>query len=186
MSLLRPAAPDFSDPLGLLAACHERMLANCALLQRMLEWLPAHGVDAEIRRSALQVMRYFETAARHHHADEELDLFPVLAQSPGLVPLIERLQSEHGLLEAAWEELAAQLQALLDGRDAPALESKVDAFVTAYGAHIETENAGVLPVARELLSAAQIATLGHAMARRRGVTSVATDRPGAPTHHGSA
>ena len=37
MSLLRPAAPDFSDPLGLLAACHERMLANCALLQRMLD-----------------------------------------------------------------------------------------------------------------------------------------------------
>lgn len=176
MTLLRPTAPDFSDPLGLLAACHDRMAANCALLQRMLEWLPAHGVDDEIRAGATKVLRYFNTAARHHHADEEQDLFPVLVQSVRLAPLIERLQAEHAALEAAWEVLAVQLQALLDGRDAPALAARVNAFVTAYGAHIATENTEVLPAARALLSAAQIAALGRAMAQRRGVTSTAADR----------
>lgn len=33
------------------------------------------------RRAAHAVMRYFDSAARHHHEDEELDLFPALLES---------------------------------------------------------------------------------------------------------
>jgi hypothetical protein len=50
-------------------------------------------------------MRYFDTAARHHHEDEELDLFPALLEcvaGPDAVclrQLTAALCSDHRLLE---------------------------------------------------------------------------------------
>jgi hypothetical protein len=39
----------------------------------------------------------------------------------------------------------------------------------AYDAHIEAEEAELIPLARELLPPEEIAAVGRAMARRRGV-----------------
>ena len=47
MSLLSPPAPDFNDPLGLLAACHQRILGFCDLLERLGPWIDANGLDKE-------------------------------------------------------------------------------------------------------------------------------------------
>jgi len=173
--VLSPAAPDFSDPLGLLAACHQRIRGQCALLRRMLEWLPEHGPDAEMQAAARQVLRYFETAAPHHHADEEEDLFPLLEGDAELAPVIAQLRREHGRLDEQWADLAPRLQRLSRGEVPHRLGPSVDAFAAAYGTHIDSEDAHILPAAQRLLGRAQLAALGRAMARRRGITSTAGD-----------
>lgn len=173
--MLNPAAPDFSDPLGLLAACHRRIREHCELLDRILAWIPAHGADSEVQAAARQVMRYFETAAPHHHADEEQDLFPLLEGDAGLARLIAHLRREHGRLDALWAELAPRLERLGQGEVPGQLGPAVDAFIAAYGAHIDAEDAHILPAAQRLLDQARLDRLGRAMARRRGITSTAGD-----------
>jgi len=173
--VLNPTAPDFSDPLGLLAACHQRIREHCKLLDRILDWIPAHGADTEVQAAARQVLRYFETAAPHHHADEEEDLFPLLEGDAELARLIAQLRGEHGRLDAQWADLAPRLQRLSRGEVPERLAPAVDAFSAACGTHIDSEDAHILPAAQRLLDPAQLATLGHAMARRRRVTSTAGD-----------
>lgn len=177
--LLSTGAPDFTDPLGLLGACHQRILGHCDLLERMLDWLPAHGADDEIRNAAQRVIRYFEVAAPHHHADEEHDLFPLLARSAALTAVLDRLRAEHTRLDTAWHDLEARLQPLLTGRIPADLASAVRAFNAAHRAHIETENREVLPAAAQLLDAAQIRLLGASMAARRGINAAVADRSNA-------
>ena len=65
-------------PLEMLAACHGRVHKQCETLGRLAAHLPTHGSDTAAQQAATAVMRYFDTAARDHHADEEEDLFPAL------------------------------------------------------------------------------------------------------------
>lgn len=171
MSLLGEPAPDFSDPLGMLAACHGRMLGFCDLLERLPAWVADHGIDAEALAGARRVLRYFDGAAPLHHADEEHDLFPMLAGDPAAARLIARLNDEHRQLEGLWQRLAAELRGLSGERGSPAtLRAAVTPFCAAYRAHIERENAELLPRARALLTAPALERLGERMAARRSAT----------------
>ena len=71
----------FEAPLEMLSACHFRIERQCATLRRLVPHLATHGADTEARTAAANVMRYFDTSAKHHHADEEEDLFPALIES---------------------------------------------------------------------------------------------------------
>ena len=175
MPLLNAAAPDFNDPLGLLAACHQRMLGFCELLERLVPWIEANGPATDATDSAQRVLRYFNTAGVLHHQDEETDLFPMLDGDPELGPLIERLQQEHRELDRLWAALARQLDGLLnDDHDQAALQATVAAFCSAYRNHIDDENSRVLPQARKRLSDAQLRALGQSMAARRQCSGHAT------------
>lgn len=168
MSLLGQPAPDFSDPLGMLAACHGRMLGFCDLLERLPAWIEANGIDDEACAASRRVIRYFSTAGQLHHQDEEEDLFPLLVDDAGLSGLIERLRDEHRTLDSAWQTLAPQLDDLLDRRcKLPVLSAAIDTFCNGYRAHLRIENQQLLPKARTLLDAGQLAALGKCMAARR-------------------
>lgn len=160
--------PGFDDPLGLLAACHDRILAHCATLIRLREHVRLRGFDSEARTTAERVDHYFAQAGRWHHEDEERDLVPLLKghADQALAALLERLMGEHRALEAAYAPLHEALAARASGRR-PGLE--VEAYVGLMRAHVAVENAEVLPRARALLAPREIAQLGAAMARRRGV-----------------
>ncbi len=163
------AAPDFSDPLGLLRACHQRILAHGATLERLVEHLRTHGVDSDARKAAGQVHRYFSTAGRHHHQDEEQDLFPILArQSLKLADRVHRLRREHQQMDALWARLGPELERLGNISDLDAFGRLVDEFVEAYRGHIERENEELLDVAQHVLSTEQLKKLGRSMAERRG------------------
>ena len=62
-------APQFDDPLGVLRACHRRMERQLATLSRLRRHLPANHADDDARVAAAATMRYFDTAAPHHHDD---------------------------------------------------------------------------------------------------------------------
>lgn len=164
-------APGFDDPLEMLQACHGRIQAQCATLEKLRLHLPEHGCDSQARQAALAILRYFDTAGQHHHDDEEQDLFPMLQASGDATALrlVTHLLGKHVELNAAWDALRTALTCIAAGTDARLADAVVDDFIAGYQTHIELENAKLLPLAKRLLSAAQTERLGRAMSARRGV-----------------
>jgi hemerythrin-like domain-containing protein len=163
--------PDFDDPLGVLRACHERMLAHCDLLQKLPAHLASHGVDDEARSAIKRIVTYFSTSAVHHHQDEEQDLFPLLnRQSLKLADIVHRLKKDHEKLDQLWKPLLAELkQPAALAENAATFAGHADAFCDAYRAHISVENKELLSMAQHILSHEQLQEIGKAMARRRGL-----------------
>lgn len=174
------AAPDigFEVPLEMLSACHLRIEQQCSTLRRLVPHLARNGADDQARSAASSVMRYFDTAAVHHHADEELDLFPALVESMAgsdavcLRELTASLEAEHRALERHWRLVRAALARVVAG-DCVSLESDdVEALVGLYERHIEREESELLPMAARLLSDEDLDRVGRAMRERRGIDSV--------------
>lgn len=165
-------------PLEMLAACHGRVHKQCETLGRLADHLPNHGSDTAAQQAATAVMRYFDTAARDHHADEEEDLFPALLDAMAgsdavcLRALTEGLRAEHRLLEARWHRLRDVLARIAQGETVVLPASEVQAFVAAYASHIEKEDTELLPMAARLLSDADITRVGTAMRVRRGIGEI--------------
>lgn len=167
---LTPELPDFDDPLGVLHACHERMLAQCETLEKLVAHVAGRGVDEEARAAIQRLVSYFSTSAVHHHQDEEQDLFPLLnRQSLKLAELIHQLRGQHQQLDNAWQTLLADLKKPAGLADNTAFPGHVADFCTLYREHIERENRELLAIARHILSQAQLKEIGKAMARRRGL-----------------
>lgn len=168
----------FEAPLEMLAACHHRVEGQCSTLRRLVPHLAALGVDADARSAAAAVLRYFETAAQDHHADEETDVFPALIESMAgsdavcIRALVTALTADHRQLEGHWRRLRPLLQAIAAGQPQPLLASDVEPLLGLYAQHIAREDAELLPMAARLLDDAALAAVGRAMRERRGVAPV--------------
>ena len=168
-------APGFDEPLEMLEACHGRIEAQLATLERLVAHLAARGADAEAAQAAQAVMRYFDTAGVLHHRDEDEDLFPLLRSlaaergRPEIAATIDELEREHASMDALWGELRAALDAVAGGRGPRLGAEAVARFAWLYRRHMEREAAAVLPFARQALAAAQRAALGERMAARRRI-----------------
>lgn len=170
------AAPavGFEVPLEMLAACHGRVEAQCATLRRLVVHLAEHGVDRQAQEAAVALMRYFNTSAVHHHADEEVDLFPALIESMAgsdavcLRELTASLTAEHRELEQRWRALQRRLEQVARGHAAILLDDEAHDFIDLYERHIAREEAELLPTAGRLLSDAALDRIGLAMRARRG------------------
>lgn len=162
-------------PLEMLAACHIRIQHQCSTLQRLAAHLTQHGCDEQARQAATNIMRYFDTAAIDHHADEEEDLFPALLESvAGSDPvciraLIDRLCHEHRELEARWRQLRKTLLRVSAGEPVTLAQKDVDKFVSLYADHLQSEDDELLPMAQRLLGQHHIDQIGRAMRVRRGI-----------------
>lgn len=170
-SLLGAAAPGFERPLEVLEACHGRIARQCDTLEKLLAHLPIHGADAQAQQAARAVLAYFDTAAVHHHDDEERNLFPLLEQAgaAGACDLVETLTLEHDELALLWRRLRVSLQQTEAGGGGALDTALVRRFIALNRSHLEFENTHVLPLARQVLGAAEVERLGRAMAARRGV-----------------
>lgn len=172
--LLSQSAPSFDEPVEMLKACHERIAAQCETLEKLAAHLPLHGADTQAQQAARNIMRYFDIAAPHHHADEEQDLFPMLVEAGRRrrLPAIERISSlldEHRALEAAWERLRAVLADIAGGKATPLERASVDDFVGTYRAHIALEESQIFPLAEACFDQEQLARLSAAMVARRTI-----------------
>jgi pyridoxamine 5'-phosphate oxidase len=180
-NLLSDPAPDFDQPVAVLKHCHGRIRKQLATLEKLLGHLPEHGADEQARQAATAVLKYFDKAAHLHHEDEEQDLLPMLlavaqgedaATLQALAPVI--LQ-EHKEMDGMWQDLHEQLAAIADGSGTQLSASIVRRFVQSYQGHMEREEGIVAPMALRLFGPDQMARLGGAMRRRRGL-----DDPAAP------
>ena len=169
-----PAA-DFDAPLAMLADCHRRVERQCATLERLGPHLAAHGADGPAREAALAVLRYFDTAAPNHHADEEDDLFPALIEAMAgsdavcIREIIAALTADHRELERRWAVLRRVLATVAAGQPATLNDDAVQAFAALYARHIAREEGELLPMAKRLLGDADLDRIGAAMRRRRGL-----------------
>lgn len=173
-----PAA-GFEVPLEMLSACHGRVERQCETLRRLVPHLAARGTDADARKAAASVMRYFDTAAQDHHADEEADLFPALLQAAAgddaerVRALVALLLAEHRELATHWQRVRAMLERVAAGEPVTLDATAVEAMVTRYEQHIAVEENNLLPVSARLLDLATLDGIGRSMRRRRGLTDPA-------------
>ena len=168
--MLPAPAPGLDQPLAMLRACHERILRQCATLTRLAAHLRSDGLTPAARQAAADVVRYFSTAGRHHHEDEERDLFPRLRTHPDLAGLLAALASDHQRMEALWAGLAPLLSAPETILDVDSFEKLVADFSALYASHIQTENHQRLPRAEQLLPEDALRQITAGMAARRGVS----------------
>ncbi|APZ43989.1 hemerythrin domain-containing protein [Acidihalobacter ferrooxydans] len=173
MLLPNPTA-GFTDPLALLAGCHRRIAGFCDTLERLDDHLRKAGGDAAARTAAERIMAYFDRAAPLHHADEEIDLLPLLrlrVETPdaraSVAAWARRIAAEHREQGASWARLRPELVALREGRTERLVHAA--AFIDMERSHYRFEDADVFPLARRVLQRGDIETLGRAMARRRDV-----------------
>jgi hemerythrin-like domain-containing protein len=183
-----PLAHDFSNPLGVLSDCHRRIEHFLQLLITVTAQARGGALNAE-QRDALEVaLRYFEEAEPKHNADEEESLFPRLrasqhpraAEALAIVGTLaedhEVAQAHHarvGILGQRW--LAA---ARLSAAAARELATLLDTLATLYRRHIPVEDDELIPLARRILTAEDIAALGGEMAARRGIGSTHSQASG--------
>lgn len=164
--------PTFDEPLEMLSACHERIEAQLRTLERLVPHLEEKGCDDAARRAAQAVFRYFDTAGRLHHEDEEVDLFPLLRDRAAergrdeIGGTIDELEREHETMHGLWQRLGAALAAVAAGHGRLD-RAETDRFARLYRGHIERETASVLRFAEGTLSEPERRTLGERMAARR-------------------
>jgi hemerythrin-like domain-containing protein len=167
------AGPD--APMDMLDACHRRVEKQCRTLQRLEAYLVTHGSDADAQAAARTVLRYFDTAAIHHHADEEDNLFPAVAEQLAgatadcALLMMARLRDDHCRLGALWAVIRPVLSEVVAGTRVTFPTDIVNAFVAGYAAHIAMEDGEFFPMAARLLPAEKLSAIGAAMAERRRV-----------------
>jgi pyridoxamine 5'-phosphate oxidase len=190
--ILHDAAPDFDQPIAVLKHCHGRIRKQLATLDKLLAHLPEFGADEQARQAAAAVLTYFEKAAHLHHDDEEQDLIPMLravaqgddaATLQALAPVI--LQ-DHKDMDALWQDLHEQLSAIAEGSAATLSTGAVQRFSQRYSSHMDREESTMAPMALRLFSPEQMAQLGKAMQRRRGIGTAAGAEAAAPAQVGQA
>ncbi|MEO8305420.1 MAG: hemerythrin domain-containing protein [Betaproteobacteria bacterium] len=165
----------FDAPLEMLADCHKRILAQCATLRRLAAHGAMTGADEAARTAAHNVIRYFDGAGRHHHEDEEQDLFPALIESmAGSDPicirqLVDALTHEHRELDLRWRTLRTWLVSVEAGNALAHQQGEVDLFIDRYERHIAREEQELLPMAARLLESTALDRIGQSMRQRRGV-----------------
>ena len=173
----RPAT-GFEAPLERLSACHGRVESQGQTMLRLVPHLGANGSDQAAREAARNVMRYFDTSARHHHADEQENLFPALllwvpdAELAHLRALIEALCAQHRELEQVWSQVRWKLEGVWRGTMRELGADEAGRLVDLYRSHIEREEEGLLPLAARVLGTAQLDSVGRAMRLRRGIKDI--------------
>lgn len=171
-------AGSFEAPLEQFSACHHSVLQQCATLRGLVEHLVSHGADSDARVTAAAVMRFFDTSTKHHHADEETDLFPALIESMAgsdavcIRELAEPLTRDHRALESQWLRLRVLLARIAAGALQPMVPADVAPFVGLYERHIAREESELLPMAARLLGDPALDLIGRAMRERRGCSMI--------------
>src|SRR5512135_2009378 len=165
----------FDAPLEMLGACHERIQGQCSTLRRLAAHVVTAGADGDARAAAHNVIRYFDSAGRHHHDDEEHDLFPALLESTadsdpvGVRQLVDTLKLDHRELDAGWQKLKRWLVRIEAGEPIAPAQEEIAQFIDRYARHIALEERDLLPMAARLLGPAALGRIGQSMRQRRGV-----------------
>lgn len=162
--------PDFTDPLGLLKACHQNILAFCDQLDELAKKIETGPIGFEIAGAGGKIYKYFKTAGKHHHEDEEIEIFPILNRtSLKLADRVNQAKQEHEKLDALWAIIAPQLANPVSIKDGAEFAATALEFTQSQRAHIIFEEEELFELAQHLIGQAELEKIGQNMAKRRGV-----------------
>ncbi len=163
--------PDsLGDPLEFIRDDHARQLRMCNLLDAFTEKLELEPVMP----LASALLEYLTGDLPLHTEDEEQDLRPVLEQrcepEDNLDEVLKQLTREHELNRDLVSFMIEDLEALADGRtlsNPVRLMMNVKEFSETQRQHVTWEERVLLPLARQRLTADDLAAIGRNMAARR-------------------
>ncbi|HQZ37971.1 MAG TPA: hemerythrin domain-containing protein [Vicinamibacterales bacterium] len=169
----------FDEPLGLLSDCHRRIEHFLATLVMVTKARGGGALPDPDRRALEAALRYFDTAAPRHSADEEESLFPRLRAAAGsatqpALDALRRLEGDHREAERHHEQVSQLVRQWLSNGTLPEGEVQILTAGLAtlerlYRDHIAVEDHEVFPAAGRVLSPADLEAVGREMAARRGV-----------------
>ncbi|MEI8410384.1 MULTISPECIES: nitroreductase/quinone reductase family protein [unclassified Kribbella] len=121
----------------LLKLIHTSFRRELALIRKEVATSGTAGLGAQLRINCLTLCQ----GLHNHHTGESTALFPGLAaQHPELADTIAALQTEHDQIAVLLEELEKQIS-----NPSPDLLPQVDRLITALIAHLDHEEAVLLP-----------------------------------------
>jgi hemerythrin-like domain-containing protein len=169
-----PDPDSFRDPLDFIRGDHARQLRMCNLLDAFTEKLELEPVMP----LASALLEYLTGDLPLHTEDEEQDLRPVLEErcepEDNLDEVLKQLTREHELNRDLISFMIEDLEALADGRtlsNPVRLLMNVKEFSETQRQHVTWEDRVLLPLARQRLTAEDLAAIGRNMAARREATS---------------
>lgn len=170
---------DFSEPLGMLADCHKRILYFLRTLVTLADAGRDQPLSQDRRISLEKSLRYFREAAPKHTADEEVSLFPRLRridtpQVRAIFSKLDDLEADHRRADTQHREVEAigrrwLLNGVLDADDGARLAALLESLSTLYDRHISLEETAIFSIAKATLSESVKQTVGQEMAKRRGI-----------------
>lgn len=164
-------APDFTDPIGLLRTCHQKILFFAEQLELLLPQLQSGALGLQTASDCSKIYTYFHKAGAEHHKDEEEQLFPKLARvSLKLADKVHKMRKQHQQMDALWQQIAPQLSRPNTISDADSFVEQCSAFIELQREHVAYENEEILDMVPLLFNANEIKKLGKEMAERRGIT----------------
>jgi hemerythrin-like domain-containing protein len=139
------------DPFEQLARCHRK-------LEERIEDLARTPGDPDVRAD---FFGFLDRSIRRHEDDEELSLFPRLADVEELAGTIAMLREEH--------RAQGDLQRVLrEALDEPSMIRALDALRASYARHLHLEESVLFPAAKKALSEDAVRTMMDEMQARRG------------------
>jgi hemerythrin-like domain-containing protein len=169
----------FDSPLGLLSDCHRRIERFLSVLTTISKVRRGAALGDADRQALEGALRYFDTAAPRHSADEEESLFPRLrasedAAARAAFETLDRLEADHRVAEehhAAVHALGTRWlsEGMLPEFEAKQMLDHLGQLERLYREHIAVEDRELFPAAGRLMSAADMEAVGREMAARRGV-----------------
>ena len=157
--------PSFTDPVGILLACHKRIAAQLEVLEGAAAALDDRPEEALV--AAEGAIAWLETDGARHTQDEDASFFPRLY---GVADLLGDLNADHRATEAILLSVRTVLRSLraeLAPAVFPEARTHIAALAAAYRAHIADEEARFIPLARAL-DEAELRAIGLEMRIRRG------------------
>ena len=175
----QPHTPDFTNPLGLLVHCHERIEHQLEALARAAEVLRSGDplARAEAFAAIDAACEHFAIAGMKHTEDEEVSLFPRLRERGGAagdeaIVAMSELELQHRAAEEMHKQLDEFVLTLprdgsADARELECFSEMAAELMSFYRPHIFMENNLVFPIAGSVLPATEIQELGQEMRARR-------------------
>jgi len=161
-----------SDIVDMLLECHERIHLFVGLARQLAE--SKHAPKEQVQDAAARIRRYFSEALPMHVADEEKSIQPRLCgRRPEPDNALEAMLQEHRSHESLVEELVQAcgvLEAFPDllSEKREGLGRVVAGLERDFGAHLQEEEAVVLPAIRSLLTDEERQAMLEEFRARRG------------------
>lgn len=125
---------------------HQRALALCVRIDRA-----SPIADADVAPWQAEIAQQFKTEIATHFAAEEAIVFPEAQRFAQMTPLVKDLLSDHADLRAAFDVAVAQK---MSGQDVLTIAQRLSA-------HVRKEERQLFERLQQLLSAAELASIGQ-------------------------
>jgi hemerythrin-like domain-containing protein len=142
-----------ADPVAVWHAEHVRFAQLLDFLDRQMQAFHAGGhPNYDLMRDVVQYLHDY--GDRYHHPREDIAFGRLAEYDSSMQPAIRQLRQEHRVLAVAGAALLKQLDNILEDvmLERAAVESAAATYLVYFRRHLNTEEASILPRAKQLLA----------------------------------